>query len=69
MYNECWSLTSLCKEMFNRTLNKGPVRISNWEHRPLTKKQKVYAATDAWVFPVFIDFFIKAGKTHASVAA
>jgi ribonuclease D len=30
-------------------MNKGPVRVANWERFTLTEEQREYAATDAYV--------------------
>uniref|UniRef100_A0A8B9S6C6 DNA 3'-5' helicase n=1 Tax=Apteryx owenii TaxID=8824 RepID=A0A8B9S6C6_APTOW len=47
---EIWSLNGLVKHLFGKQLLKDKsVRCSNWEEFPLNEKQKVYAATDAYV--------------------
>uniref|UniRef100_A0A8C3DYR7 DNA 3'-5' helicase n=1 Tax=Corvus moneduloides TaxID=1196302 RepID=A0A8C3DYR7_CORMO len=48
---EMWSLNGLVKHLFGRQLLKDQsVRCSNWEEFPLNEEQKLYAATDAYVY-------------------
>ncbi len=42
------SLRSLCASFFGERISKGP-QCSNWSLPTLTRRQIVYAATDAWV--------------------
>uniref|UniRef100_A0A8C7EIA0 ATP-dependent DNA helicase n=1 Tax=Nothoprocta perdicaria TaxID=30464 RepID=A0A8C7EIA0_NOTPE len=47
---EIWSLNGLVKHLFGKQLLKDKsVRCSKWEEFPLNEKQKLYAATDAYV--------------------
>ncbi|KAI0640448.1 ribonuclease H-like domain-containing protein [Trametes meyenii] len=41
------SLARVVEKYTGKTLDKGPVRTSNWENYPLTQAQKFYAANDA----------------------
>ncbi|RKP25448.1 ribonuclease H-like domain-containing protein, partial [Syncephalis pseudoplumigaleata] len=43
------TLARLTSHLLNRSLDKGPVRTSNWERMQLSPEQKEYAATDAYV--------------------
>ncbi|KAI9593063.1 hypothetical protein BDF19DRAFT_424791 [Syncephalis fuscata] len=43
------TLARLTSDLLHKTLNKGPVRTSNWERMLLSPEQKEYAATDAYV--------------------
>ncbi|XP_061491627.1 bifunctional 3'-5' exonuclease/ATP-dependent helicase WRN isoform X2 [Rhineura floridana] len=46
---EIWSLNNLVKHLFHKQLLKDKlVRCGDWEQFPLTEKQKLYAATDAY---------------------
>uniref|UniRef100_A0A8B9IBJ8 DNA 3'-5' helicase n=1 Tax=Anser brachyrhynchus TaxID=132585 RepID=A0A8B9IBJ8_9AVES len=48
---EIWSLNGLVKHLFGKQLLKDKtVRCSNWEKFPLNEEQKLYAATDAYVY-------------------
>uniref|UniRef100_A0A146MGD2 3'-5' exonuclease n=1 Tax=Lygus hesperus TaxID=30085 RepID=A0A146MGD2_LYGHE len=44
-----WSLARLVVNQLKIYLDKGPVRVSNWANKDLTKRQVAYAATDAYV--------------------
>ncbi|KAI8056887.1 ribonuclease H-like domain-containing protein [Syncephalis plumigaleata] len=43
------TLAKLTSNLLNKSLNKGPVRMSNWERAQLSPEQREYAATDAYV--------------------
>ena len=43
-----YGLRNLTAFFLNKRLSKGQ-QVSNWENDPLTEKQLLYAATDAWV--------------------
>uniref|UniRef100_A0A670KA60 DNA 3'-5' helicase n=1 Tax=Podarcis muralis TaxID=64176 RepID=A0A670KA60_PODMU len=48
---EIWSLNNLLKHLFHKQLLKDKsVRCGNWKQFPLTEEQKLYAATDAYVY-------------------
>ncbi|VDC05018.1 unnamed protein product [Peniophora sp. CBMAI 1063] len=42
------TLAQIVLYYLDRTLPKGPVRVSNWELNPLTQAQREYAASDAY---------------------
>ena len=44
-----WSLAALTSFAIGKDLEKGPVRLSNWELSPLLDEQREYATEDAWV--------------------
>ncbi|BES95600.1 Octanoyltransferase [Nesidiocoris tenuis] len=44
-----WSLAGLTANQLKLDLDKGPVRVSNWSKKNLTRQQLMYAATDAYV--------------------
>ncbi|RKP06172.1 hypothetical protein THASP1DRAFT_25451, partial [Thamnocephalis sphaerospora] len=43
------TLAMLTEELLGKTLEKGPVRVGNWERTNLTEEQREYAANDAYV--------------------
>lgn len=43
-----FGLKGMAEEVLEGTLNKGP-KMTNWELPNLTKRQLLYAATDAWI--------------------
>ncbi|KAK7683602.1 hypothetical protein QCA50_013440 [Cerrena zonata] len=42
------SLAKMADMYLNKTLDKGLIRVSDWEANPLSEKQKTYAANDAY---------------------
>ncbi len=43
-----FGLKGMTEEVMGATLTKGP-KMTNWEFSPLSEKQLLYAATDAWI--------------------
>ncbi|MDH5382522.1 MAG: 3'-5' exonuclease domain-containing protein 2, partial [Cyclobacteriaceae bacterium] len=56
-------LRKLAGIILNRRISKG-AQVSNWEAEELSEKQKIYAATDAWITLEMLD---RLRKTHPEI--
>jgi hypothetical protein len=62
------SLRAMCEATLNRPLNKS-LQTSDWERRPLTRRQLHYAALDAYVSLLIYDVIAGYGVYAPSVPA